>query len=86
MLLHIMSLTRNIRRDNPSAAQPDTTGFSLPRVGFLGLGDADFEADAAHGGAVDEGGRGLFAEGLGLAAAAEDLVVGCEGFRGCAEG
>lgn len=54
MLLHIMSLSRNIRRHHPSTAQSHTTCFALPRVWLLGPRDAHFEADAAHAGAVDE--------------------------------
>lgn len=83
MLLHIMSFAGDIRRNDSAGRESYSAGFALPGIRLFGLRDADFEADAAHAGAVDEGGGSLFAEGLRFAAAAEDLVVGCEVGAGC---
>ena len=84
MLLHIMSLPRDIRRDHFARAQPHTRDFALAGVGFLGFVGADAEADAFHFGPVNESGRGAATGALFNAAAAEDLVVGCaEGRVGC---
>lgn len=86
MLLHIMTLAGYIRGDDTARRQADATSFALAGIRFFGASDADFEADPAHAGAVDEGGRGLFAKGLGFADAAEDLVVGCSAGCGGGEG
>ena len=84
MLLHIMSLSRNIRRHDFPRAQSHTRDFALAGVGFLGFVGADAEADAFHFGPVNESGRGAATGALFNAAAAEDLVVGCaEGGVGC---
>lgn len=77
VLLHVVPLPRNITRHYPARAQPHPTRLPLARIRLLGPRDADFEADTFHGGAVYEGWRGLFAQGLRLAAAAEDLVECC---------
>jgi len=70
MLLHIMSFAWYVRRDDTSTGQAHTTSFAFAGIRLLRPGDADFEADAAHAGAVDKCGRGLFAKGLRLADAA----------------
>ncbi len=45
MLLHIVSLARNITRHYSPCAQPHSGGFPFCGIGFLGLRDTDFEAD-----------------------------------------
>jgi hypothetical protein len=71
MLLHIMPFPRNIRRNNLSSAQPNSRGFSLAGIRFLGRRDADFEADALERWRVDfaERRRHGFARALGNTAA-----------------
>lgn len=46
MLLHIMSLARNIRRDDPTRGQPHPRRLALRRIRFLRLRDAHFQTDA----------------------------------------
>jgi hypothetical protein len=77
MLLHIMPLTRNIRRDDFSTAQSYSGDFALAGIGLLGLRGADSQTHAFHLRTVDERWRCGFARTLLGAAAAEDLVVCC---------
>jgi hypothetical protein len=84
MLLHIMSLTRNISRNNLATAQSDPRNFALARIRFLGFRGSHAQTHAFHFGAVDERWRCGFARALLGSAAAEDLVVGCvESGCGC---
>jgi len=98
MLLHIVPLAGDIRRDHPPRAQPHPARLALPRIRLLGLRDADLQTHAFHLGSVDEGRGGLLAERLRLAAFAHHLhecrgalrcagecalVVGCEWYLGC---
>jgi hypothetical protein len=46
MLLHIMSLSRNITRHHPPGTQPHPRCLPLCGIGFLGFCDPYFEADA----------------------------------------
>jgi len=78
VLLYVMAFTGNISTDNPPTAQPDLGRLALAGIGFLRLGDADFETDAFHLGAADHcwgEGAALF---LRAAAPIADLVQGCE--------
>jgi hypothetical protein len=43
MLLHIMSLPGNIRRDDSPRRQPHSRGLPLCRIRLLGLRDPDFQ-------------------------------------------
>jgi hypothetical protein len=45
VLLDIVTLTRYVRRDHPSAGQPYTSRLPLAGVGLLRSGYADFETD-----------------------------------------
>lgn len=86
-----MSLSGNIARHDPARTKPHPRGLPLGRIGFLGLGDADFEADALElwGVHVAERGGDGFACSLGDAAALflvffisylwHNLVSGIEG-------
>lgn len=58
MLLHIMSLSGDITRHHPPRAQPHSCRFPFCRIGFLGLGKADFEADPFQFRGVDIAERG----------------------------
>lgn len=42
MLLHVMSNSWNIRRNDSSRTQPDFCGFALAGIGLFGFCDADF--------------------------------------------
>lgn len=53
VLLNVVPLAGDVRRDDLASGQPHTGGLALARVGFLGLGDADFDADALERGRVD---------------------------------
>lgn len=59
-----MALPRDIATDDPATRQTNFGGLALPGVGFFGLGDADFEADSFHFGAVahrgGDGAAGFF--------------------------
>lgn len=46
VLLHIMSLSWDISRDDSPRAKLYTRRLSLGRIGLLGLGDTDFDADS----------------------------------------
>jgi len=83
MLLHIMALAGDIRRDHPPRAQPHPARLALPRIRLLGLRDADLQTYALHLGPVDECRGGLLAERLRLAAFAHHLHECCRGV-GCA--
>lgn len=76
MLLDIVSLTGDVRRDDGARRELDTGRLSLARVGLLGSDDADSQAHALERRAVRVGqGRGDgVARALALADAAEDLV------------
>lgn len=76
MLLHIVAFTGDISPHQPSVAQSHPGDLAFTGVGLLGLGRSDLDADALHLRAVLQLGRGELAGGLGLAAAAADLVVG----------
>lgn len=85
MLLDIMSLARDIRRNNRPGRQLDTSSLSLSRVGLLGSHDTDTEAYAFQCGTmrVCEGGGHGVTSALALSNAAEDLVEGCWSGSGC---
>ena len=46
MLLHIMSLSRNIGSNNPPRAKLHPRSLPFCRIGLLRFRDADFDADA----------------------------------------
>ena len=71
MLLYIVTLSRNITRHDPPRAKSYSRRLPFCRIGFLGLRDTDFDADAFELGGVDvaEGGRDGFSCSLGDAAA-----------------
>jgi Sec7-like guanine-nucleotide exchange factor len=54
MLLHIMSLARNISRNNFPTAQSDPRNFALAGIRFLGLRGSHSQTHAFHFGAVDK--------------------------------
>lgn len=88
MLLDVVPLAGDVRRDRPSGRQPDSGRLALARVGLLGARDADLEADALalRGEDLREGRGDGVAGSLGFAAAAEDLVECCALGRGRREG
>lgn len=77
VLLHVMSLTRDICANDLSTAQPHLGRLALPGVRLLGLRDTDFETDAFHLGTADHCGGKRTALRLGGAATFADLVEGC---------
>lgn len=80
MLLHIVSLTRDIAVYHTSCTQSNSRRLALSRVRLLWLRDADFQAHALKlwCAGCRHGWRGLFTCALGLAAAIGDLVECCE--------
>jgi len=52
MLLNIVSLARNIRRNNSSSGKLHTSGFSLTRVGLLGSNNTNTETDTLQSGTI----------------------------------
>jgi hypothetical protein len=81
MLLDVVALSRDVRRDGPARAQPDTSRLALARVGLLGARDADFEADALalRGEDFREGRGDGVARSLGFTAALDREMVSKEG-------
>jgi hypothetical protein len=71
MLLHIMSLAGDIRRDDPPSRQPNPGRLAFCRIGLLRLRDAHLQTHALERGGADLAqGRGdSFARSLGDAAA-----------------
>lgn len=82
MLLDIMSLARNIRRDDRPRRKLHTRRLALAGIGLLRPHDAHAQTDALQGRAVRVGQRGGdgVARSLALSDAAQDLVEG--GLRG----
>ena len=80
VLLHVMTLPRNIRADHLARRQSDFRRLALSRIRLFGLGDADFEADAFDAGPllVRHGGRDGAAARLRLPRTTADLVEGGE--------
>lgn len=71
VLLHVVALPGDVARHDAARTQPHTRRLAFRRVGLLGLGDADFEADAfeLRGLDVVEG------RGDGLAGALRDAAA-----------
>jgi len=78
MLLHIMTLTGYIRRNNSPRAQPYSRGLPFCRIRFFRLRDPDFQTHAFEFWSIDvaEGWRDGFSYPLLFPAAFCDLVVG----------
>lgn len=77
VLLDVVTLAGDVRRDLRPARQLHTRDLALARVGLLGPHHAHTETDALHGRGVGGGERrgcGVAGASAGLAAAAEDLV------------
>lgn len=55
VLLDVVALARDVGGDVATVGETHTSGLALTRVGLLGAGDADLEADALEGGSVDLG-------------------------------
>lgn len=70
VLLNVVALTRDIRRDMSAGTQAHTRRLSLAGVGFLGSLDTNFEADALLLRAlrVRQGGGRVMASALACAA------------------
>lgn len=81
MLLHIVALTGDIRRDDTARTQTHTRRLALSRIGFLGLGRADLETDALERWAVRrrERRRHRLALGLRNSTSLRSLVSGFQG-------
>jgi len=76
VLLHIMSLTRNVRGDDFAVGQADFGGLALARVGLFRLCHAHFQTDTFHFGPFLRGKRrGHGVPGfLGVSTLRADLV------------
>ncbi len=84
MLLHIMSLPRNIAAHHLSRRQSNLRSLTLSGVGLLGFGNADFQTHAFHARAVlvRHGWGDGTASGLRSSRGAADLIEGCAKERG----
>lgn len=82
MLLDIMSLARDIRRNHRARRKLHTRRLALTGIGLLRPHDTDTQTNALEGRAVRVGQRGGdgVARALSLSDAAQDLVKG--GLRG----
>lgn len=70
MLLHIMTLSRNITRNHSASTQSNSRRLPFCGIGLLGLGDPNFQTDAFQFGGehVAEGGRDGFTCALSFSA------------------
>lgn len=62
VLLDVVALTGDVRRDDLAGREPDTRRLALARVGLLGPRDAHLHAHALHEGALllcEGGGDGV---------------------------
>ena len=79
VLLDVVTLAGDVRRNDVPAAQLDTGNLALSGVGLLGTHDTDTQAHALLRRALrgGQGRGGGVARALALAAAAKNLVEGC---------